>query len=83
MQFKLIDYSISIDYRNKDYITLPIAGTFGYMSPEVLNGKKIKTKDASKVDIFSFGVLLYFSAYGEYPYDINDLNDKDYDKMAE
>ena len=83
MQFKLIDYSISIDYRNKDYITLPIAGTFGYMSPEVLNGKKIKAKDASKVDIFSFGVLLYFSAYGEYPYDINDLNDKDYDKMAE
>lgn len=83
MQFKLIDYSISIDYRNKEYIKLPLAGTFGYMSPEVLNGKKIKAKDASKVDIFSFGVLLYFSAYGEYPYGINNLNDKEYDKMAE
>jgi serine/threonine protein kinase len=36
MQFKLIDSSISIDYKNKDYINLPLAGTFGHMSPEVL-----------------------------------------------
>ena len=83
MQFKLCDFSISVDYKNKEYITLPLAGTFGYMSPEVLNGKKIKAKDASKVDIFSFGVLLFFSAFGEYPYGINDLNDKDYEKMSE
>lgn len=83
MQFKLCDFSISLDYKNKDYITLPLAGTFGYMSPEVLNKKKIKAKDASKIDIFSFGVLLYFSAFGEYPYGINSLKDKEYDKMAE
>jgi serine/threonine protein kinase len=83
MQFKLIDFSISIDYKNKDYINLPLAGTFGYMSPEVLNRKKIKAKDASKIDIFSFGVLLYFSAFGTYPYDLGDLNDKEYDKMTE
>lgn len=83
MQFKLIDFSISLDYKNKAYIILPLAGSFGYMSPEVLNRKKISVKDASKIDIFSFGVLLYFSAFGIYPYDINDLNDRDYDKMAE
>ena len=83
MQFKLIDFSISIDYKNKDYINLPLAGTFGHMSPEVLNRKKIKAKDASKIDIFSFGVLLYFSSFGTYPYDLGDMNDKDYDKMAE
>ena len=83
MQFKLIDFSISIDYKNKDYINLPLVGTFGHMSPEVLNRKKIKAKDASKIDIFSFGVLLYFSSFGTYPYDLGDMNDKDYDKMAE
>ena len=83
MQFKLIDFSISLDYRDKNYITLPLAGTYGYMSPEVLNRKKIAAKDASKVDIFSFGALLYFSAFGIFPYNIHELNDKDYDKMNE
>ena len=83
MQFKLIDFSISIDYKNKNYIILPLAGTFGFMSPEVLNKKKIKARNASKIDIFSFGTLLYLLAYGIFPYDINNLNDKDYEKMAE
>ena len=83
MQFKLIDFSISLDYRDKNYIALPLAGTYGYMSPEVLNRKKIAAKDASKVDIFSFGALLYFSAFGIFPYNIHELNDKDYDKMNE
>ena len=82
MQFKLIDFSISLNYQDKDDIILPLAGTFGYMSPEVLNRIKIKARNASKIDIFSFGSLLYFLAFGIYPYDINDLNGKDYDKIA-
>ena len=83
MQFKLIDFSISLDYRDKNYITLPLAGTYGYISPEVLNKKKIKSNDASKIDIFSFGALLYFSAFGIFPYNIHELKDEDYDKMNE
>ena len=84
LQFKLSDFSISLDYKNsKDYIKLPIAGTFGHMSPEVLNGAKIKVLQASKIDIFSFGVLLYYSAFGKYPYDLENVDDKDYDKMSE
>jgi len=84
LQFKLSDFSISLDYKNnKDYIKLPIAGTFGHMSPEVLNGAKIKVLEASKIDIFSFGVLLYYSAFGKYPYDLENVDDKDYDKMSE
>ena len=84
LQFKLSDFSISLDYKNnKDYIQLPIAGTFGHMSPEVLKGAKIKVIEASKIDIFSFGVLLYYSAFGKYPYDLESVDDKDYDKMAE
>ena len=84
LQVKLIDFSISLDYKdNKKFIQLPRIGTFGYMSPEVLNEEKIEIKDASKVDVFSFGVLLYFSAFGTLPYGIGNINDKDYDKVLE
>ena len=83
LQFKLIDFSISLDYKNKQYIDLPRAGTFGYMSPEVINRETIKAKDASKIDIFSFGVLLYYSAFGELPYDLDNVNENNYSKMAE
>ena len=84
LQVKLIDFSISLDYKNnKKYIQLPKIGTFGYMSPEVLNCEKIDIKDASKIDIFSFGVLLYCSAFGILPYDIGNIHDKDCDKILE
>ena len=83
MQFKLIDFSISLDYKNKQYIDLPRSGTFGHMSPEVINRETIKAKDASKIDIFSFGVLLYYSAFGELPYDLDNVNENNYHKMAE
>ena len=84
LQVKLIDFSISLDYKNnKKYIQLQKMGTFGYMSPEVLNCEKIHIKDASKIDIFSLGVLLYYSAFGILPYDIGNIHDKDYDKILE
>ena len=84
LQFKLCDFSISLNYKaKKDFIQLPVAGTFGYMSPEVLKGTKIMVKEASKIDIFSFGVLLYYSAFGVYPYDLENVGDKDYKKMSE
>ena len=84
LQVKLIDFSISLDYKNnKKYIQLPKIGTFDYMSPEVLNCEKIDIKDASKIDIFSFGVLLYCSAFGILPYDIGNIHDKDCDKILE
>ena len=79
---KLTDFSVSINYKNKDYIDLPMVGTCYYMSPEVLNRRRISAKDASKVDIYSFGVLLYMFAFADYPYNLNDVNSKDYAKIS-
>ena len=83
LTIKLTDYSVSINYRNaKDYIDLPLVGTCYYMSPEVLHRKKIQVKEASKIDIYSLGVLLYLLAFYDYPYKLNDVNSKDYAQIA-
>ena len=79
---KLTDFSVSINYKNKEYIDLPMVGTCYYMSPEVLNKRRISAKEASKIDIYSLGVLLYMFAYADYPYNLNDVNYKDYAKIA-
>ena len=60
---KLTDFSVSINYKNKDYIDLPMVGTCYYMSPELLNKKRISVKEASKIDIYSLSVLLYLLAF--------------------
>ena len=42
LNIKVTDYSVSIDYSNeKNFIELPMVGTCYYMSPEVLERKKI------------------------------------------
>ena len=40
--------------------------------------KKIKIKEASKIDIYSFGVLLYLLAFYDYPYKLKDVDSKNY-----
>ena len=47
------------------------------MSPEVLKGDIINVNDCDKIDIFSFGVLLYKLAFGEFPYKIRYEDNKD------
>ena len=71
---KLIDFSISINYKDKkpnDSIELPCKGTSFYMSKEVLESKEIKIKDLQKVDLYALGVLLYNLAFGCYPYGLS------------
>ena len=83
LNVKLTDFSISINYKNLGkFIDLPMEGTCYYMSPEVLNEKTILVSEASKIDIYSLGVLLYFLAFYEYPYNLNDVNSKDYVQIA-
>ena len=67
LNLKLIDFSISIDYRNKSIIKLPSNGTQHYMAPEVINSEIIDTKDLDKVDMYSFGAMLFNFAFGAYP----------------
>ena len=83
LTIKLTDFSVSLNYKSsKDYINLPMVGTCYYMSPEVLNRKRILVSEASKIDIYSLGVLLYLLAFYDYPYKLNEVNSKDYPQIA-
>ena len=81
LNFKITDFSVSIKYDpKKKSIKLPLVGTNYYMSPEVLGRKTISVSEASKIDIYSLGVLLYFLAFNAYPYDLDNV---DYDNYEE
>ena len=74
LDVKLTDFSISLSYdkiKPSDKIKLPLSGTSFFMSPEVLSKKEIDIEDASKIDMFSLGVMLYHLAFGEFPYKLN------------
>ena len=80
---KLTDFSVSLDYKTaKKFIHLKRNGTCYYMSPEVLNEKAILVKDASKIDIYSFGVLIYSLAFADFPFEIKNINPKDYELFS-
>ena len=78
LNVKLTDFSVSFSYFGLDIykkINVPFAGTSLFMSPEVLGHKEIFPYNFNKIDIFSFGTLLYYLAYSNYPYDLN-IKDK-------
>ena len=82
LNFFLTDFSVSLSYKSIDkYIELNRVGTSYYICPESLRKERIKVEDASKIDIYSFGVLLYVLAFGDYPYYLRRVNDNDYSKM--
>eukprot|EP00826_Nyctotherus_ovalis_P042008 TRINITY_DN4282_c0_g2_i1.p1 TRINITY_DN4282_c0_g2~~TRINITY_DN4282_c0_g2_i1.p1 ORF type:complete len:882 (-),score=310.20 TRINITY_DN4282_c0_g2_i1:41-2686(-) len=72
---KLCDYGLSkkvLDYQELHGST--ILGTFDYFAPELylmmerrLGGEAADTKYDSKIDVWSYGVLLYFTLYGKTP----------------
>ena len=82
LNFKIADFSVSMKYNpSKEYIDLPLVGTSYYMSPEVLERKTISVSDASKIDIYSLGVLLYFLAYNDYPYELDKVGYNNYKEI--
>ena len=82
LNVKLCDFSISLNYSSEEkYINLERTGTPYFMSPETLGEETIETDEASKIDIYSFGVLIYLLAYCDYPYEIVKVNDKDYSQI--
>ena len=82
LNIKLADFSTSINYKTLNCINLPLVGTNYYMSPEVLNKRKIISSEASKTDIYSLGVLLYNLAFGDYPYKVGEVDSKDFAQIA-
>lgn len=81
---KLIDFSISFNYegrKNNDFITLPCRGTNFYLPKEVLESQKIKIKDLNKVDLYSFGVVLYNLAFNKYPYNLAHGDEDNYEEI--
>ncbi len=81
LNLKIIDFSISIDYRDiKGKIKLPSYGTQNYMPPEVVNSEIINVKDLEKVDLFSLGIMLYNFAFGSYPYESSEEKEEPIDE---
>ena len=84
LNIKIIDFSISIDYRDKkpsEEIKLPCLGTSFYMPLEVITSQRIKYKDLHKIDLYSFGVILYNLTFGKYPYNLSYEDEDDYNKI--
>ena len=81
LNVKLTDYSISINYRNLKNISLPMIGTCYYMSPEVLKKETIPANYASKIDVYSIGVLLYLLAFCDYPFKLKEVDHKNYARI--
>ena len=77
---KIIDFSASCsfsEFNPDDIIKFPHIGTGKYIAPEVLNRTELKKKYGERIDIYSFGVTLYYLCFGIYPYDIKNKNNKD------
>ena len=71
---KITDFSVSLTYEGcpeNGKIFLPLVGTNLYMSPEVLSKKAIDYDDCNKIDLFSFGVVLYNLAFEKFPYELD------------
>ena len=86
LTIKINDFSSSISYSEsnpEDLVKFPFVGTGKYMSPEIIERSHMKNKYAQKIDIYSFGVTLYYLTFGKYPYQLNDILSKDYEKILE
>lgn len=69
--FQLIDLGLAKHLDNQTITAAGlIMGTFGYMAPEQLRGRKNLTL---RVDLFSLGVVLYESLTGAHPFNSNQL----------
>lgn len=78
---KIADFSVSqsyASYKEGGKFKLPMAGTSLYMSPEVLGKYEIDVEDCNKIDIFSLGTLLYNCAFGQFPYQLEFADRKNF-----
>lgn len=80
---KISDFSVSLTYEKftpDKKFKIPFAGTGFYVSPEIIDGTPINYHDCSKIDIYSFGIILYHLAYGDFPYNLSEIKGKGKEK---
>ena len=83
---KIADFSVSCSYAHfepENLVKFPFVGTGKFMPPEIIEKANMKIKESEKIDIYSLGVTLYCLFYGMYPYKLNEVKGKDYDKILE
>jgi serine/threonine protein kinase len=84
LEAKITDFSISCSYtkfQQNDIVKFPCVGTGRFMSPEILSRDSITIKDCNKVDLYSFGVTLYYLFYADFPYKLREIECKDYKEL--
>ena len=83
LMVKLIDFSVALNYNriNSDKIRTPFRGTSFYMPPEVIKSKTINVNDLNKIDLYSLGMILYYLAFGYFPFGLKNEDAKDYDTI--
>ena len=84
LEAKITDFSVSCSYSTfhpEDLVKFPFVGTSKYIAPEVISKFHMKIKEAEKIDVYSFGITLFFLFYGEYPYNLKDVKGKEYESI--
>ena len=84
LNIKLTEFSDSFSYsayHPEDLVKLPFVGTSKYRSPEIIERTHIEIIEGCKIDIYSLGVTLYNLAFGCYPYNLDEIKNKDYEKI--
>ena len=86
LNIKITDFSVSQSYEKYKEgmkFPLPLAGTSLYMAPEVLGKYEVDVEDINKIDIFSLGTLLYNLAFGQFPYQLEISDRKNFKGIYE
>lgn len=66
---RLADFGLAKEIGNHDQIVSTIVGSPAYMSPELLDRKKI----TKAVDIYSFGIVMHQVLTGKLPYNVENI----------
>ena len=83
---KIIDFSASCsfsEFNPDDIVKFPHIGTGKYIAPEVLNRTHMKIKYGERIDIYSFGVTLYYLCFGIFPYNKKNEKNEEENKVLE